>query len=159
MKRALKKIGAVATATAAVLMTGAPSASATVGPGVKIPLTTATPNSRCGAEWIAYQTYLKFQCDGNLVLYRTSDNHAMWASGTYYGYIPNLLDFAHQGYISLWSGSDEVAEIGNISNPAPNGVVAVQDDGNMVIYNTAGQPVWQTGTYNNQQGSVHGQGA
>ncbi|WP_329578592.1 hypothetical protein OG500_09520 [Kitasatospora sp. NBC_01250] len=161
MKKITKRVGTLAVATGvafATLLTGATSAFALPG-GPSERLSTSTPNFGCGAAWYAAQTTLKFQCDGNLVLYRNSDGHAMWATGTY-GTTnnPTILDFSHNGDIEMlrtedW-GTGVFCDLGS-DNPAPGGTAVIQDDGNFVIYNTAGQATWATGTYNNQQGTVH----
>ncbi|MDH6135284.1 hypothetical protein P3T37_004694 [Kitasatospora sp. MAA4] len=155
MKKLTKRIGSVAVTAGAVmsmLLTGATSASAADS---SIALSSSTPNYSCGTQttWWSNSVHLTFQCDGNLVLYRNSDGHAMWASGTYRSPTPNTLDFSHLGWIELDSATYG-CKIGSWPNQAPEGRAVVQDDGNFVIYNTSGVATWSSGTYNNQQGKV-----
>ncbi|WP_407914190.1 hypothetical protein [Kitasatospora sp. NE20-6] len=123
-----------------------------------IALTLSTPDEHCGWSRSSSTVRLTFQCDGNLVLYRISDGHAMWASGTYGkgSLTPDLLNFSHDGYMKLfahpWYGSSLECIWGNSS--AADGRLKVQDDGNVVIYTSGGTPIWHTNTYGNRQGDV-----
>jgi hypothetical protein len=85
-----------------------------------------------------------YQGDGNLVLYRTSDGAALWASatdGTSIGVCimqgdGNLVIY-DAGAIPVWS-SDTWRD--------PGSRLIVQDDGNVVIYRPDGTPIWATNT-------------
>ncbi|AUG81228.1 Putative Mannose-specific lectin [Kitasatospora sp. MMS16-BH015] len=159
MNRMVKRLSVTAACVASALATVlgvSPSASAATQ---SIPLLLSTPDEKCGWSTSSSTVRLSFQCDGNLVLYRISDNHAMWATGTYQGngWTPDLLSFSHEGYIKLfshpWYGHQLECIWGDSS--AAEGRVAVQDDGNLVIYTPSGTPIWDSGTYNNLQGTVH----
>ena len=86
---------------------------------------------------------LAFQGDGNLVLYRVGDGHALWATNTY---APdgeaamqtdgNLVVY-DAGGVARWNSGT-----GNYSGAA----LFVQNDGNVVIYDYYGYPIWATGT-------------
>src|SRR5437764_2463740 len=87
---------------------------------------------------------LIMQGDGNLVLYRTDDGKALWASGT--GGTPasytimqgdgNLVVY-DSGGTPFWASSTD----GN-----PGAFLVVQDDGNLVVYGAAGAALWASNT-------------
>lgn len=85
-----------------------------------------------------------YQGDGNLVLYRTRDGRALWASNT--AGKPsgacimqgdgNLVVYRPNG-TPMWASNTPVH---------PGSRVVVQNDGNVVIYRPDGRPVWATNT-------------
>jgi hypothetical protein len=91
------------------------------------------------------QFRLTMQSDGNLVLYAGS--RALWASNTYGsgGYvatITNLADFVVYGL------PDDGPRWSTNTLGGPSAHLALQDDGNIVLYNGAGGVLWQTGPHN-----------
>lgn len=139
--------------------------SATMGAAVAL-LVGSSPAAMASSQSIAFGTggridcnwsmtsssvHLVFQCDGNLVLYRNSDGHAMWASGTTGFGHPNVLIFHEDGFINLSEGIADKCQIGTGGATA-----VVQDDGNFVFYGPGGNATWDTGTWGNRQGTVHG---
>ncbi|WP_035844666.1 hypothetical protein [Kitasatospora azatica] len=121
-----------------------------------------TPDWTCGTSLTSNTVHLVFQCDGNLVLYRNSDGHAMWAAGSDDGStgFANHIDrvnFHSDGTIHLWHlgtfPKDECTI--NAGAAAPFGHMSVQDDGNLVVYTDGGHAVWSSNTYNNMQGILH----
>lgn len=79
--------------------------------------TAASPNGRF---------VLKYQSDGNLVLY--DNGSPVWA-------------------INCWPGCSGTGYAGNSFTPAGYGTM--QTDGNFVVYNSSGAPVWHAGTFGN----------
>ncbi|MFI9326526.1 hypothetical protein ACIGZJ_03155 [Kitasatospora sp. NPDC052868] len=149
MKNLTKRIAAVGAATiVAAGLTFAVSPSASAADQSKA-LVLSTPDwypndyVSMSSNWV----HLKFQSDGNLVLYRNWDGAVLWASGTS-GWGLTRLSWSATGYIKLYKGNALACTIGDVA--APGGRVAVQDDGNLVIYKSNGAAVWDTGTWNNQ---------
>jgi exopolysaccharide biosynthesis protein len=88
---------------------------------------------------------LTMQADGNLVLYRTVDNTAVWNASTFgagnYAYMQtdgNLVVYNSAGtYIwTTWTGQN------------PGAFLDLQDDGNLVVYSPTGTALWNTQTGN-----------
>ncbi|MFI9276245.1 hypothetical protein ACIGXM_37065 [Kitasatospora sp. NPDC052896] len=156
-KRLTKRLAAVGVSTgAAVAMLFANSL-----PAAAASQTMALNDAAYGCGWASTSSsvHLVFQCDGNLVLYRNSDGHAMWASGSYSsgGSQPNTIRFQNRGFVELTMGLANVCGFGDnsIGHDATGGYAVVQDDGNFVVYTSGGSAVWQSGTYGNQQGSTN----
>ncbi|WP_371502585.1 hypothetical protein OG871_36035 [Kitasatospora sp. NBC_00374] len=64
------------------------------------------------------------------------------------------VDGSRSGYAKLLDASNNVVcTLGKLS-PAPGGTVRIQDDGNVVFYDTNGNATWDTGTYGFQQGNL-----
>ncbi|MFI9275300.1 hypothetical protein ACIGXM_32010 [Kitasatospora sp. NPDC052896] len=103
-------------------------------------------------DWRASRTtWLVLQGDGNLVLYRKSDNAPLWNTGTS-GHKNPVATMNADGNLRLvWAdnGPDWGITGSTSSNTSgnPGATAVVQDDGNFVIYRTDGKPVWQSGTW------------
>ena len=83
-----------------------------------------------------------FQADGNLVLYRLTDGRALWAHRYRTGWgSRNARTTATSSSITL--AASRFGTRARRTMPAP---AFVQDDGNVVIYDYYGYPVWATGT-------------
>lgn len=82
--------------------------------------------------------------DGNLVLSRTSDRRALWASGTQ-GKGASLATMQEDGNLVLYKPDGAPVWA---SNTWKQGAVraVMQDDGNFVMYKSDGKPVWATNT-------------
>ncbi|MGC0315055.1 hypothetical protein [Kitasatospora acidiphila] len=156
IRRAATKAALVGTAVVAALSLTATEANATVGAGVRVAQFTLSQ-----ADWsvndVIFTTgggyELTLQSDGNLVLYKTVSGpgqQAIWASGTKGKGVTNV-DWSQSGYAKLLNGSGGVVCTLGMLNPAPGGQAVLQNDGNFVFYNTAGNPTWATNTYNNGQ--------
>ncbi|MFC1636120.1 lectin [Planctomycetota bacterium] len=82
------------------------------------------------------------QADGNLVLYRTTNGQAMWASNTNGQAVRNAImqgdgNFVIYGFPApIWASNT----VGH-----PGSFLVVQNDGNVVIYQP-NSPKWSTGT-------------
>lgn len=87
---------------------------------------------------------LVLQTDGNLVLYRNSDNAVRWASNTV-GRSPRYLTLQTDGNLVLYPTSGSALWASNTSGLRTAGQLRLQDDGNVVLYNS-GRPVWATNT-------------
>lgn len=88
---------------------------------------------------------LAYQNDGNLVLY-TAQGVPLWATGT---------QWTNPGFVSMqWDGILVVYDAGGFlvfdtaadSGGHADSYLVVQNDGNVVIYDSSGQPTWHTGT-------------
>ncbi|OLZ63760.1 hypothetical protein AV521_37735 [Streptomyces sp. IMTB 2501] len=179
-RRTIAVTGAAVGLMAGLGVANAPTASATSY--VCVPLSSGVDSSQCshsstlhtGGEWSPQTTfnsaftYLRFQYDGNLVLYcknsgysyglgrNVSAGQAVWASGwTNSGDIANdKWDFWSDGNMATyyqnsagwqvdwntrtWHGADTIA--------------IVQTDGNFVLWEN-GQAVWASNTYHDCPGS------
>lgn len=111
------------------------------------------PDWSCSNEVYASMTaYLEFQCDGNVVLYNRDTGSAMWATGTAGKGVTDL-DWSQSGYLKLEKSNGTVVCTVGATDPAPGGVVIVQDDGNLVFYNTSGNATWSSKTSGEKQGT------
>jgi hypothetical protein len=114
--------------------------------------------------------HLAVQSDGNLVVY-SSSNQPLWNSSTYgipngFDYVTeslgspgvlfpgqqlstadrkHVLDFQSDGNLVLYSSGTATWSTGTNGKSAAE--LYMQPDGNLVIYNTAGQPLWNSNTY------------
>ncbi len=86
---------------------------------------------------------LKFQDDGNLVLYKNGNN-PIWASQTD-GKSSKKLRFQDDGNFVIYDSADNPIWSSNTNNK--NGsYITLQNDGNLVIYTYNNQPIWATNT-------------
>lgn len=83
---------------------------------------------------------LSVQRDGNVVLYN-SRNTAIWALNT--TTVKRLYLMASEGDLRAFNAADQVVWAAGTNTAAS---MSVQKDGNLVIYNKAGTPIWQTNT-------------
>ncbi len=82
---------------------------------------------------------LIYQGDGNLVLYNTATNAAVWFTGT--SGTPGQVILQTDGNFVVYnSASAALWYTGTAGNS--NASVAVQNDGNLVLYSQAGQALW-----------------
>jgi len=87
---------------------------------------------------------LVMQGDGNLVLYRTDDGRALWASNTAQSPVNhtimqgdgNLVAYSVDGHPYWATGT----------KGHPGAWVVLQDDGNFVVYDSANHPLWASNT-------------
>lgn|GEM_PF-1286476 len=90
---------------------------------------------------------LNYQLDGNLALYRKTDGVLLWQAGivasrakplTSVCLVPNAAQQALTAY-----------PIHAVDNPVPNpGICIIQEeDGDFVVYDNQGHPLWESGTY------------
>ncbi|WP_198520609.1 trypsin-like serine protease [Kitasatospora sp. CB02891] len=114
---------------------------------------TFRPESKLAAGQQVYTTTtrLAMQWDGNLVLYRLSDNTTLWASGTYgnnNAYLKiqndgNAIVYSSDGTRSLWATG---------TFWSAGAYLKLQDDGNLVVYKAdggegIGNSIWSTNTH------------
>ena len=114
------------------------------------------PNGSAPSSWTSWDLFhsspgpndiiLKFQADGNLVIYNARTNAVEWATGTY-GSDPAVyldwsygLDDGNGGILLEDANHNDICHIegGNVQN----GTARLQSDGNFVFYNTSGKAVW-----------------
>ena len=106
------------------------------------------------------QYLLALQLDGNLVLYRRSDQKALWATDTD-GHLPEKLIMQTDGNLVLYGG-EQGTPAGNLITAGPGNRIVplwfsgthgkagswlvMQDDGNAVVYWPSTAPVWASNT-------------
>ncbi len=86
---------------------------------------------------------LTMQDDGNLVVYRTHDNHALWATGTQ-GSDVHRAEMQTDGNLVLYHVNNAPAWASNTAGKR-NSTLVMQNDGNLVIYEPT-VPVWASNT-------------
>ncbi len=96
---------------------------------------------------------LVMQQDGNLVLYRTEDMVAIWATNTN-GSGAQSAHFLFDGNFVLYNQMHDVKWATNTSGHS-NAVLILQNDGNMVMYD-GDAPIWSTNTVGCQR-HINGQ--
>ena len=101
--------------------------------------------------------HLDMQADGNLVLYRTADNQAIWYTNTW-GWYPNTYGYGNPAAGGSYAikqndgnfivyGSGRRALWSSRTNTRGGNFLQLQDDGNLVIYTQdTNVPQWSTGT-------------
>jgi len=165
--RRLRRIATLAVTIGAamtmVLASGAPSFAA-VGTGSRFYFSGSTPNWSCGHNVWTGSTHLVFQCDGNLVLYNFS-GIAIWASGTNGSGVDEVDFSGSMGALMLVKNGSWYCGIGAWTNGtfgqssgslALGGFFEVQDDGNLVVYNSVSKAVWASDTVGGSDSSKHG---
>jgi hypothetical protein len=100
---------------------------------------------------------LAAQTDGNLVLYRKSDNKALWNSSTYGRSVKHTI-FQTDGNLVIYDpNNNPIWNTGTYGRGATR--LTIQNDGNLVMYNSQNQPIWATNTVtdcnNNQNRDVN----
>jgi hypothetical protein len=86
---------------------------------------------------------LVMQNDGNLVLYRSHDNHATWASGTA-GQDTRRAIMQNDGNFVVYHTNGQAGwASGTQGNPGS--FLLLQNDGNLVVYKPLA-PIWASGT-------------
>jgi Peptidase family M23/Ricin-type beta-trefoil lectin domain len=87
---------------------------------------------------------LSAQNDGNLVVYRQSNNQALWHTGTYGRSVKHTI-FQTDGNLVIYDpNNNPIWNTGTYGRGATR--LTMQDDGNLVIYNSQNQPLWATNT-------------
>jgi hypothetical protein len=89
-------------------------------------------------------TTLIMQDDGNLVLYRTDNNQALWSSGTWGKPVTHAVMQADGNFVCY----DDNGVVYWASNTwgNPGAFLILQDDGNLVIYMENGESLWASKT-------------
>ena len=84
------------------------------------------------------QYELSYQRDGNLVLYRVSDGHALWATHTV---DPGVVEMQHDGNVVIYgSKGGAIWWTGTVGFAGAR--LVVQNDSNLVLYDYYGYPRW-----------------
>ncbi|MDH6129083.1 hypothetical protein [Kitasatospora sp. GP82] len=148
----LRKAGvrAALVGAAALIAVGLSGAEAMAQDSTAATFTLAQPDWYANTSVSSSSVTLELLSDGNLVLHTISDTDGgirLWASGTG-GRGVTHVDWSQSGYAKLLNASNNVVCTLGKLNPAPGGSVRVQDDGNMVFYDTNGNATWSTGTSN-----------
>ncbi len=89
------------------------------------------------------QYELTYQNDGNLVIYRTSNKSALWASGTN-GKPAWRTYMQPDGNLVVYQASSQPVWASNTK--ATQSVFIMQDDGNGVVYDGDNDPLWASNT-------------
>jgi hypothetical protein len=84
------------------------------------------------------------QADGNLVVYRTDDGRALWASGTDGAPVSHVI-MQDDGNLVAY-GADQTPYWASGTDGHPGAFVVMQDDGNLVIYDGAARALWASDT-------------
>ena len=84
-----------------------------------------------------------YQYDGNLVLYRNSDGHPLWASNTH-GQTTRVAIMQTDGNLVVYNPDRHLWNSVTWGNPGS--CLKVQDDGNVVIYAPDARALWATNT-------------
>lgn len=87
---------------------------------------------------------LIMQDDGNLVLYRTDDNVALWASNTYGEPVTHAIMQDDGNFVAYDDAGKAYWSSDTWGNPGS--WVIAQSDGNLVVYNSLGSPLWASNT-------------
>jgi hypothetical protein len=88
---------------------------------------------------------LRFQDDGNLVVYRVIDGVPMRASGTH-GKGATHVSMQADGNLVVYNGRKALAST-QTHGKAENGYLSMRDDGSLVIYNGRQDSVWNSRTH------------
>jgi hypothetical protein len=86
---------------------------------------------------------LTMQTDGNLVIYRQSDGHPLWASNTAQTDVHRAI-MQPDGNFVLYHVNNAPAWASNTAG-APGSSIVMQNDGNLVIYRP-NFPIWASNT-------------
>jgi WD40 repeat protein len=91
---------------------------------------------------------LAYQADGNLVIYRKEGMVPIWATDTF-GYPAYRTIMQFDGNLVIYSGSpkergDQAIWASNTWENNANAYLVLEDNGNLVIYNTKNEIVWQS---------------
>ncbi len=111
----------------------------------KLPLSSGETLS--GANYVYSSNHLfklRYQTDGNLVLYRTRDNAALWSSGTS-GTSVGRTTMQTDGNLVVYDGNN-IYRWASWTNGWSGSRLVMQTDGNLVIYDANNVPRWWTGT-------------
>jgi hypothetical protein len=87
---------------------------------------------------------LILQSDGNLVLYRTDNNRALWASNTVGKPITRAVMQGDGNFVVYDANNHAYWATGTW--PHPGAWIVLQSDGNLVIYDGAMHPLWTSNT-------------
>jgi hypothetical protein len=90
---------------------------------------------------------LVMQGDGNLVLYRTDDGHALWASNTL-GKPANHAVMQGDGNFVVYSQGGQPFWA-TATDGHPGAWIVLQDDGNLVVYDNVNRALWASNTVQN----------
>ena len=86
---------------------------------------------------------LTMQSDGNLVVYRNSDNRALWGSGTQQSDVQRAV-MQNDGNFVLYHVNNAPAWASNTAG-SNGSYIIMQNDGNLVVYRPV-VPIWATNT-------------
>ena len=87
---------------------------------------------------------LIMQNDGNLVLYRNSDNIVAWATNTS-GTSTNIATMQTDGNFVTYKPF-KIPTWASQTSGKSNSKIVLQDDGNLVIYQNSTSPIWASNT-------------
>ncbi|MFO0737123.1 MAG: hypothetical protein U0270_14640 [Labilithrix sp.] len=89
---------------------------------------------------------LVMQNDGNFVLYNNRTGRATWNTHTVSGGLDHKAIMRANGQLGVFNTTDTNSVFMTPETGSPGAWLAVQDDGNVVIYSKEGRAVWATGT-------------
>ena len=90
---------------------------------------------------------LKYQTNGNLVLYDANESQAYWETGTWNtGQAPGYVTLQTDGNL-LMVGSPDIGAIWATNTyPHPDATFRIQDDRNLILANADGTIIWTPNT-------------
>ncbi len=107
------------------------------------------PNQSLSVNQAIYSPGMTFelilQSDGNLVLYRRSNWHPLWATGTNGKDVMRAI-MQTDGNLVLYQFNGSAVWASH-TNGQPGSYLSLQDDGNLVIYKP-NTPIWASNTVN-----------
>ncbi len=89
---------------------------------------------------------LIYQTDGNLVLYNTTTNAALWTIGVTSG-APGSMQMQTDGNLVVYNSYGTAVWQSSTNNGDSGTRLVVQDDGNTVLYRSDNTPAWSTNTH------------
>jgi len=91
---------------------------------------------------------LKYQTDGNLVLYNADESQSYWESGTWNtGQAPGYVKLQLDGNLVMVGSPDIGAIWATNTYPYPGATFRLQDDRNLIIADANNNLVWSPNTY------------
>ncbi len=90
---------------------------------------------------------LVMQADGNLVLYRTDNGQALWASNTWRKPVVTANMQSDGNVVCYDAAGHPYWSSGTWGHPGSS--VTLQNDGNLVVYSPTGAPLWASNTMTN----------
>ena len=120
-----------------LLLAAAPGCSRSLAPGAFLAVGESLTSCRGKAK-------LVHQLDGNVVVYDTANQRALWATGTD-GKSTNSFVMQDDGNLVLYAGAGDALWAAG-TNGSTGATVVMQDDGNLVIYSPESEPLWSTNT-------------
>ena len=89
-------------------------------------------------------THLIMQGDGNLVLYRSDNGRALWATNTWSSPVNHAVMQGDGNFVCYDAGGRPYWA--TCTDGHPGAYITLQDDGNLVLYDPSNTPLWASNT-------------